>query len=813
MAQITDTHTDDQLAEIARRGNSRGYDLETMLTHLDFETDAARERFKIGWEPAVSPETYGEAFERGFGDRYNIAGWDVPVVPKGFFDNAGEMAQALGELIFTEAPSYIGGKVGSAPFLGAPGEIGGRAREEFAGVESRVVKQLIQELTTPESAAIQSIRSDIAMTRDLAEGERLRDALEMAIESENPLTSFLWEMTQKEIFYFTSRQALMDKIAEAPAEVVSDIASVIAPILKTPALASKYPRVSKILGILVESTDVTTWPGHGTRALERGTRGALRGPDVEMTDQSRSLEFGRDPETGEMLTTELNPGKAAEDFGAGKEMTPDFVRNPQQKFQTREMMRAEQEGGVGQRAWERKEGTEAAIVSTQERMVADLQEGNNPFDAETGGTRVMDHYEDRQRTDRSEVSSLFSEWNANYEEQLSPEFGLEAKLQKIIDDLRGGGKAVSPADRKAADIIEAELNAMRTELAKGVKAGGGDTPVADTGLTGINEMSLQSLDKLRTNFREAYKSAFLRKEVTEMGAGGEGGKAYTQLSDLLYEAVDDAVQRSGGSMPAELSQGLLAAKTRRAEIAQLENTEGGKFLIKNQSNPIQLVDGLLTDKKITTAEIGNIYELIGEEGARDLQATLLNRIFEKMPNGATGLQRYLDTLTSGRDKSRLIKMFGGDERGKEIVEELHQFAQFSALMEPVPRLFKNSPTGKINMALAGGAAGSAFGALREVFQMVFYGSDDAAAAAVMAAGAGTLSWMSKNGINFWEHSEIGRKRLLEGLRLPAAMESILNDLIEVTQRKNVKTAELASRLEGVEEEEGLERLNTIDPPQ
>ena len=97
--------------------------------------------------------------------------------------------------------------------------------------------------------------------------------------------------------------------------------------------------------------------------------------------------------------------------------------------------------------------------------------------------------------------------------------------------------------------------------------------------------------------------------------------------------------------------------------------------------------------------------------------------------------------------------------------------------------------------------------------MVFYGSDDAAAAAVMAAGAGALSWMSKNGINFWENSEIGRKRLLEGLRLPAAMESVLNDLIEVTQHKNVKTAELASRVEGLEEEEGLERLNTAEPPQ
>ena len=780
MAQIPNSVTDQQLDEIAGRMQGRNYSLSTSLGLLEFEDDATRERFKERFPTANQAKTFGEAAQRGFGDRFEIAGYEVPVIPKGFVQNAGEMAQALGELLFVDAPQYIGDKVGAAPMMAAPGKLGVKAREEFAGVESRLTKQLIKELTSPESERIQAIRSDIAMVgRDLGERDRLQTMLEEAIREENPLTTALWDTTQKEIFYFTNRQALIDKIAEAPAEVVSDIVSVVAPMLKAPALAAQYPRLSRALNIGVRALDVTEYPGAATRGLNRGVRGAMSGPDVGMTDVTRADGF--------------NPGAAAEEFGAGKELTPDFVRNPHQQFQTREMMRAEQEGGVGQRAWERKEATEAAVISTRERMIQELNQGNEPLNPDAVGDALMDAYDNRQGQDSREIRAAFSEFRKqSASDPDNPDFPTFEEIRAPQGAYSKGGhhyqsnKLRDVIDKIFADMQKSQIPDVDREKAKAVL----NELIADVDM---ENLTLADLDDLRIQFRKRMRLEFKDGKVSEIGSGSIESKIYGELSDYFYEEIDNAVDASGGSLPANLRQRVQDAKQMYKDILELEGSEAGKLLIKNSKNPDAIIKKLASNNPLRVDDLEDLGKLVGEEGMRDVRAGVLAEIFHQMNNGATGLQKKLDDM-SHKDPDYLVQLFGGGVQGQEIVDDLNQFAQFSALLEPIPRLFKNSPTGKINMALAGGAAGSAFEALRSIFQIVYYGSDDVAQAAVMSAAAGTLTWMSKNGMNFWHNSEIGRKRLLEGLKLPPQVESVMNDLMEVTARKYVKPTEVGARL-------------------
>ena len=766
-----------------------GYTDENMLKYVDASQrgkvrylDAASQvdkeqldQFRYFWEYNQRPPTYGAALKQGLGG-------DLP--GENFVNSVSEMVTGMADLFLVEGPKMLYGGVRDLALAQGENEAGyqAQARLEFP---KRFMNQLTKELMQGDTPEMEQIRAQLEHERrrlepDHAKMARLGYELDKRVSEHSPIMAFL----QEEILYFQDPALVKQKIATAPAEVLSDIVGVLTlPLAGGAAVAGKGSRIASKLRKMMTYLDYAD-PAALPQSVAKGIGRALgpdsrimKGPDADMTNQ-RAVQFGED------------------ELGVDRMEQPDYYQNQEQIFQTREMMRADTEGKVGQQASQRTVGMEKAFKDYQTRLVEGVNTGNSPIEAENAGKLAMDLYKERQVSDRSEVNQLFSQWNANYDTAISPEFGLESKLQAIIDDLEGSGEAVSQWRRDAASVLRQELDAMRQQQAKSIQAQSGDPNkvVSNDELSGINEMSLQSLDQIRTTFRERYNNEFIGQATQKTGGYAMEKRVYDQLTDLLYDASDDAVQRSGGAMPADLSDNLLAAKTRRAEIAQLENSYGGEFVIEHREDPQGLIKGLVEDKKLTTDELKNAYEIMGEESATVLRASVMNTMFEQMRDSPKGLETYLEKIQKGRDPAWLAELFGGGKEGQEIADKINDLAEFSALMAPKSRIFSNSPTGKVNMALARGQAGEIMDTAFDIAMLIGYrGGVDKTSLGIMALG-----WLKSGTKGAWDYmtknSEWARKRMLHGHELGPEAVKIFDMMASGGSRAGLKGTEITSRL-------------------
>ena len=738
-------------------------------------------RFAYFWEYNQRPPTYGAALKQGFGG-------EVPGA--NFVNSVDEMITGMADLFLVEGPKMVGSGVRDLALAGTPNEAGfqARARLEFP---KRFMNQLTKELMQDDTPEMKVLRGQLDHERRLlkpnhAKIARLSYELDKRVQEYSPIMAFL----QEEILYFQDPELVKQKIATAPAEVLSDIVGLLTlPLAGGAAVAGKGSRIASKLRKMMTYLDYAD-PAALPQSVAKGIGRALgpesrimKGPDADMTNQ-RAVQFGED------------------ELGVDRMEQPDYYQNQEQIFQTREMMRADTEGKVGQQASQRTVGMEKAFKDYETRLVEGVNTGDSPIEAENAGKLAMDLYKERQVSDRSEVNQLFSQWNANYDTAISPEFGLESKLQAIIDDLEGSGEAVSQWRRDAAIVLRQELDAMRQQQAKSLQAQSGDPNkvVSNDELSGINEMSLQSLDQIRTTFRERYNNEFIGQATQKTGGYAMEKRVYDQLTDLLYDASDDTVQRSGGAMPADLSDNLLAAKTRRAEIAQLENSYGGEFVVKHRENPQGLIKGLIEDKKLTTDELKNAYEVMGEESATVLRASVMNTIFEQMRDSPKGLETYLNKITQGRDPAWLAELFGGGKEGQEIADKINDLAEFSALMEPKSRIFSNSPTGKVNMALARGQAGEIIDTAIDVGIEMATQAKKRDFKDITVTGIAWMvgSWLKNGSKSAWNYmtknSEWARKRMLHGHELGPEAVKIFDMMASGGSRAGLKGTEITSRL-------------------
>ena len=752
-----------------------------------------REQFKYFWEYNQRPETYGQALSEGLGGEAPGAN---------FVRNVSDMIKGMADMMLVEAPRMMGSAISDmAIAMGdTPASAEARIRLELP---KRLMTQLTKEIIQGDTPEMQQLRNQLRMEqrrldKNPAMIARLNYELDRRVQEQSPIMSFLGD----EILYFRSHDQLKDKIATAPAEVLSDIMGVLTlPVagagaaLRGTQASAKLRRVMDVLDML-DPAALPQTVGRGARHMLRPEGRIMKGPDADMTNQ-RAVEFGE------------------RELGVERMEQPDYYQNQQQIFQTREMMRAETEGKVGQRAAERTTGMETAFKEYEQRLIDDINTDDSPIEAENAGAVAIELYKDRQAVDRGEVNQLFSEWNQNYDTPISSEFNIGARLQGMIDRLLGSGEHVSRWQRAAAGVIIEELNSMR-------RRGRNTTGATAEGIYGmtaedimhlppeslkklkqdlsqqlkestINEMSLKSLDSIRTTFRERYNNEFIGQATNKTGGYAAEGRVYNQLTDLLYDAADDTVQRSG-AMPTDLSEGLRTAKGRRAEIAQLEDSYGGEFILKHQDNPQGLVKGLIEDKKLTTDELKNAYAVMGEESATVLRASVINTMFEQMADSPKGLENYLKRVTKGRDPAWLAELFGGGDEGQQIADKINDLAEFSALMAPKSRIFSNSPTGKVNMALARSQAGEVMDTAVDIGMLIGYqGAINKTTLGVMILG-----WLRKGTVGVWDYitknSEWARKRLLHGHELGDTANAVFDMMVSGQARAGLKGAELTERV-------------------
>lgn len=678
-------------------------------------------------------------------------------MPANFLPSWINIYQGLGELIITKGPKLF---TKGMEMYTDPAEYADSVWRATTYVP-RVGNQLLRELLMEDSEELQSLREAHDGATDPALRAALAVQLDRRYEAERPLLGLLSEMYGSlAVWSPRGRERFMQQLADDPAALLMDIAGV----AMTIGTGGKYAGVAaglkgtKAMRLLdkamrvinaVESAPLRAGPGIYSRLTRRGS-GVRRAPEAGMSDDA-IREIGRQ-----------------------------YDLKPRERFRTDEQGA---HGGI-ERSYD-------AGVDASGRLPDELSEVSELFDARSAGAQAMKGLDETQVENRIRASGLSDLLDEHGERTLSPEFGVEAKLQGIIDDLRGGDSDA----RAAANILERELNLMR-------EAGGS-----------INEMSLRSLLQLRTNFRKGYKDQFLSQvpdRPTQMGTGSPEEKTYNRISAVFDEGIGDTVARSPDMDP-EIGASMKAGDQLWRDRARLESSVGGQLLFDNKDNPIAVIDGILEDKKVTTEQLDNIYQLLGDDAAGELRAGLVLRILEKAPQSPKGLQDYLGRIRSSKDKEFLTQMFGGGDNGTKAVAALEEMAEFAAQMAPADRMYRNSPTGNVDLYVNEAEIRGLLGAASDLAEATLRkGGDDLP----LNAGFATLGFVKSAVPSAWkqitENAEWTRKALVEGAEIPDGVKRALSHTLDFMVKKKGKSVEL--RLDKATSEDDKEERKVRPSP-
>lgn len=706
--------TNEQLSQFAKRSFDAGNsytDSASVLTSED------REGFREIWDEATQPQGLGEAMGRAMGGRYQVGSFEVPVIPKNFIDSVGRMMQGMGEFALGVAE--------------------------------------------PENWKLTKDLVEVVIDEALSDGP-------------SPVTDEIARVLGEDVFYFTDKQNLYNKIAEEPAEVVSDIAAAVAAVATggvsiAGRVGTKSPKLLQLLAQAkraAEIADPSMLPSHGIRGITRGAGGVASPPSARRFDETQEFRVGDETQT-------ITPREGAERFGAGVEDTPDSVLNPSDVVSRREFQERAVQSGEGQR---KLEATQAATTAHREGMTGDVN-----VSLEDTGQRVIQGYQEKALEDSMNFRQIFQQIRAQFDEVVPAytrqgdrfeSYEWRKNLDAAIDTLRP--TQVDPKERQAViGVVEDILQDVDTRALK-----------------------LSDIDAFRTEFRQRMMGAFRQGEINGVGSGTMTEKVYNAITEDLYDAIEATVDASDGRLPATLLDEVKAAKTAYRERKVLEETAGGRFLLSraNQDDPSKFVQGLLT--RLDTAEIQNVYKLIGTEAADDIQAGLLLRIFQNA-KGPQGLNRELMKINE-RNPNRLIELFGGEARGKSIAEELGALGAFEAMSAEATRLAKGSPTGQVNRQLlerleSTGAASTALYTMWELGDLVVRGNDFGMAGTI----AGTLfgGWLVRKGAGKMMSSDLNTYRLVQGLLPPESIDTFIAGVERATGQPVAKPIEISGRFQ------------------
>lgn len=755
----------------------------------------------------------------------------VLTIPQNFLSDWSEMTQGLGELMLVQIPKALweGTKLvgeGVKQEIGSliPGERGQPyrdANERAVRVAKAIGNQLLQEILAKKTDQMKALEATLEATDDPVLEASIAAQLQNMRTEQKPLLSAVNELFGETYGYLVPghEASFMEMVAYEPATVMSDLAGIAAIIASRGASASGTLGAANVARFLTKVERILDFVDPATLPFAGATTGIGK-----MTEPGSRLMRGQEADMSDDKMREL-----AERFGIDDPMDmPTSQYNRHERFTTDEQFALEQPGRVGDRALGRIESSYDAGVDAAGRLQDEMNQAGASLDAQHAGARALEALDETQLETKMQARQEYKPLNEHGDKTFDPEFGLEAKLQGIIDDLRGTGEAVDPDARAAANILEKELNLMREQEAKSIKAqsGSADKVVSNDELTGINQMSLSSLRQIRTNFRKAYKSQFLSDAAdrpVQIGTGSEEMKTYNRVTELLDQAIDDMVARTP-EMETDTGDMIKAGDKIWRDRAQLEGTVGGQLLFKNKDNPIGLIDKIFSDKKITNDEMENIFTLLGEDGATDLRAGLLHRIFEntglnekaakdattlKQRAQPTSLSKAISRMESGRD-GFVEAVFGED-----VANELRDLATFMDGLQPSFDILRGSQTRKanirLNQAKRGGissAVGFAIGTGTEIMQMIYFtGSGGIKDGAIVAGAATVVSFLAQQGVEVWKFSETQRRRLAEGLELSPRQQQLVDRAIEYTRLKYTKPVEAASRIKYSKEKIDEEKQN------
>lgn len=704
-----------------------------------------------------------------------------------------DMIQEIAELVPVMIEKGVGHMAEEGP-LWQP-----REREELGGFVGKFMVQLGKEVLASPTAEIQRLEALRDSTDDVEFQKGVQEKLDELWAEQRPLLTLI----DGEFGYLIpgNPESFLEKLAYDSPQVISDVAGLTAIIVTggkaTPIAAPLIgaARAQRLVRFSERALKILDWADPSSlpfRAVGAGMQRAvgpqsplMRSPMADETDrkmQDIAQGLGVEDPTQELPLSQQNPSEAI----LNREMKERL--NPAQSGAAMKRVETGYDTGLRER----------------ERLTDEVNVNEMPLDAESAGTRALESIDETKTAARLEADPLYAPLRDHGETTFDAEFGMEAKLQGLIDELKGSGEAVDPDARRAAEILETELNHMRQRQAEAIKTAGDDPEriVSNDELTAINEMSLQSLRRLRTTFREKYRNAFLAQDankVTKIGENSPEARVYGRITEILDEGIEHL--EDSGRIPSGSGDSIKAGDKLWRERAQLEGTPGGELLFKHKDKPGALIDTILDSKQVTTAELENIYTLLGEQGTQDLKAAIMNRIFEraKLTDDVSPsvkdrpspglLSGALAKVKSGHPPEFLGKMFD-----PETAEKLEDLAYFMDGLMPAFKMKTGSQTYRGFLGAAAGRLGagtaSAWAMNQAIEIMGGSASDENLLKAVVLIGGMAGAYGAEKVI----YSKATRARILDGIELSPGKKRILDGYMEAASQKYTKTAETATRL-------------------
>lgn len=457
-------------------------------------------------------------------------------------------------------------------------------------------------------------------------------------------------------------EELKRTLRDEPASILADIVTLLVPLAK----AGKLGKFSTAAAKYAPYLD----PASAPEAIVKGAKaGTQAGVDKIVGARAKKYQEGFNPEVDKTGKTVL---EHAEEAGLAEEDVPAMMLTDVAKTRRREGVQYRSEDQeIATRVRNRFEKSEEAIQN-RGREIGGFTDAEG-VDIEQAGRILLEDLDAVQDGFRGDFKDKFNDIKGVISDVEVPQRGFD---MPYFDDL---GQEVyvdfvpepyANYFRNTIDTLEflrkADSKLLPSSELNKIKGIFGSVfdEVAKGGFT------LNDVDRLRTNFRRELEIAVNNGDISPVGAGEVSTKIYAALTNDFYNILEEIVSDNPDDFPPNFVDSIKVAKAEYADVQANLDTEGVKYLLRNQYKPTQVVNHILT--KMETGEIDNIKKTLTDEGWQNLQPALISSILDRSLRAGDWSPGGLKKTLSSLGTRRLNYLFG-----EEKTKQLQDLAAFS----------------------------------------------------------------------------------------------------------------------------------------
>ena len=443
---------------------------------------------------------------------------------------------------------------------------------------------------------------------------------------------------------FGSMEGFKKTLADDPFSILSEML----PILAKAGKAGKLGKYSKAIGRTSEVVDPTNVPGEVLGAAGRTAQAGLA-PYKKQYNPDVTSTYGRDAQ-GNPVTTTKSAEELATEYGAGVEDTPGMVLSDAKNVQIREGIQLHSESDIAEPVAKRFDETRDRLSDSGQKIVGETSP--DTFNPEVAGQKAIENFASWQDGKRTDFAQKFGDLNdLTYQLDSGDTLIAGATGAKSMDTQVNPISVQTVKIDPIRDKIDIDITDSHTQYFDNTLSAIFDLSKSDSKLLPSSEynkvqgilegvikkaeqdgFTLRDIDRLRTNFRTELDLAVGKNEITPIGAGTVSSKLYSALTKDFYNALEKTVSDFPDRFDPNFVDSVKVAKAEYAQTQRLLETPAAKFLFRNQYNPVQIVENVLTT--MTSKDLGDLKVLLGDTGFNELKPALLSRMIDKgLTNG------------------------------------------------------------------------------------------------------------------------------------------------------------------------------------